>query len=246
MHKFTSLWLPLCTVFETACFVFAYCVLRIARPTLGVDGRCVLRIAPCATHFGCGCTLGIASLARVPIWVCGFLDYCACARPDVLLPQYASITGTVLLQQKAIPPRPSPGPSAYDGQLVLFNAPTGLSQTRNALSQYGDVTSCELLPSLVDRANDGSGRLRGCTRPTPSSALRLTPRRSEWRRCCSDAARVGTCVPSEVGYNLITCTKSLYIATTTRRRRCSRPSQHWASTARGTRRTTTATAQVEA
>jgi len=34
----------------------AYCALtivRVARPTLGVDVRCVLRIVRCASHFGC-------------------------------------------------------------------------------------------------------------------------------------------------------------------------------------------------
>ena len=61
VHK-TSLWLPLC-------IVFAYCALRIARPTLGLDVCCVLRIVRVAD----------------PLWVWMCVAYCVLcvARPTL-------------------------------------------------------------------------------------------------------------------------------------------------------------------
>jgi len=62
---------------------------------------------------------------------------------------YASITGTTVIQQKAIPHRPS----LYDGTLQLFGlreelrTPEALSQD---LSVYGVLLSCEILPAHVE------------------------------------------------------------------------------------------------
>ena len=56
------LWVWMCVAYCVLCVarptlgVDVRCVLRIvrvARPTLGVDVRCVLRIVRCASHFGC-------------------------------------------------------------------------------------------------------------------------------------------------------------------------------------------------
>ena len=67
---------------------------------------------------------------------------------------YASAVGTTVLQFKGIPPRPK----EYDGKICLFLLkdnnwePQDVDEAtiRNALSEYGEITSCELTGPLRD------------------------------------------------------------------------------------------------
>jgi len=63
---------------------------------------------------------------------------------------YASITGTAVLQQRQVPPRPP----QYDGSIMLFGFDLALmpdeATLRDDLSQFGTVVSCAILPALVE------------------------------------------------------------------------------------------------
>ena len=70
---------------------------------------------------------------------------------------YASITGTAVLQQKAIPDRPA----LYDGTLQLFAVSEELrdeAALRADLASFGALETCEILPALVDL--DEAGAIR--------------------------------------------------------------------------------------
>jgi len=62
---------------------------------------------------------------------------------------YASVTGTTVLIQREVPPRPS----AYDGKIRLFGVAKDLfdeTRLRADLSRFGTVASCEICPALVE------------------------------------------------------------------------------------------------
>ena len=75
---------------------------------------------------------------------------------------YASVTGTCVLQQKAVPPRPP----AYDGAIQLFGLSGALCEDMNALREdmvrFGTVGEVKILPTLVDLHTDRPGREIAC------------------------------------------------------------------------------------
>ena len=86
---------------------------------------------------------------------------------------YASVTGTTVLMQREVPPRPS----AYDGKIRLFDVAKDLcneaameAALRNDLSRFGSVTDCEIRPALVE-LEAGPGRRIATVKAASSSGV---------------------------------------------------------------------------